>query len=134
MYYEEIKGIGVRINISMYGGAYDIEISRGNCEFEFFLNQSDMDAIHELSAMFASKKAKEKDEVESKSGLSFREAWFQLLNGKKIKLPSWEGYWIWENNTIMMHCKDGKILDIRETDNPAFTFSNVASDKWQVVE
>lgn len=65
--------------------------------------------------------------------MMFREAWFQMLNGKKIKLPLWSGYWAWENGTIMMHCKDGKVLDIRETDNPAYTFSNVASREWEVV-
>lgn len=66
--------------------------------------------------------------------MSFREAWFQLLNGKKIKLPSWSGYWAWEDNTIKMHCRDGKVLDIRETDNVAYTFSNIASHDWEVVE
>lgn len=57
-----------------------------------------------------------------------------MLDGKKIKLPSWSGYWAWENNTIMMHCRDGSVLDIRETDNPAYTFSNVASDDWMVID
>jgi hypothetical protein len=66
--------------------------------------------------------------------MNFRKAWFELLNGKKIKLPSWEGYWKWENNTIMMYCRDGRVLDIRETDNVAYTFSNIASNDWEVVE
>ena len=66
--------------------------------------------------------------------MSFREAWFQLLNGKKIKLPSWTGYWKWENNTNMMHCHDGKVKDIRQTENVAYTFSNIASNDWEVVE
>ena len=66
--------------------------------------------------------------------MDFRHAWFELLNGKKIKLPHWAGYWVWENNTIMIHCRDGKVLDIRETDNPAYTFSNVASGDWMVVD
>ena len=65
--------------------------------------------------------------------MSFRDAWFQLLNGKKIKLPSWTGYWVWENNTIMMYCHDGKSLDIRETENVAYTFSNIASKDWIVL-
>lgn len=69
-----------------------------------------------------------------KATLPFRYAWFQMLEGKKIKLPSWSGYWAWENNTIMMHCRDGSVLDIRETDNPAYTFSNVASDDWMVID
>lgn len=70
----------------------------------------------------------------SKSVMPFRHAWFQMLNGKKIKLPSWSGYWAWENNTIMMHCRDGSVIDIRQTDNVAYTFSNVASDDWEVID
>lgn len=66
--------------------------------------------------------------------MDFRHAWFQLLNGKKIKLPDWNGYWVWENNTIMMHCHDGKVIDIRQTDNVAYTFSNIAEKTWMVVE
>ena len=64
----------------------------------------------------------------------FRHAFFEMLNGKKIKLPSWKGYWAWENNTIMMHCRDGQAIDIRNTDNVAYTFSNVASDDWEIVD
>jgi len=118
----------IHATITRDGENYRINVQRKNVGVSFMLDQIEMDRIHAASGYFAS------DCVKSEKGLSFREAWFQLLNGKKIKLPSWEGYWIWENNTIMMHCKDGKILDIRETDNPAFTFSNVASDEWQVME
>lgn len=67
------------------------------------------------------------------TGLSWRQAWFELLNGRKIKLPSWTGYWKWENNTIMMHCSDGTIIDIRETTNPAYTFTNIAENYWMIV-
>ena len=66
-------------------------------------------------------------------GLTWRQAWFELLNGRKIKLPSWKGYWKWENHTIMMHCSDGEIIDIRETTNPAYTFTNIAENDWMVV-
>ena len=66
--------------------------------------------------------------------LQFRDAWYHMLNGKKIKRPLWKGYWAWENNTIMMHCRDGSITDIRQTTNPAYTFCNVAARDWMVVE
>lgn len=62
--------------------------------------------------------------------MRFKEALESMKNGKKVKLPSWTGYWCWENDTIMMHCKDGKILDIRETDRVEYTMSNVASEEW----
>ena len=63
----------------------------------------------------------------------FHDAWIQLLNGNKIKRSGWEGYWAWENDTIMMHCRDGKVMDIRETEDPAFTFTNVAARDWEIV-
>lgn len=66
--------------------------------------------------------------------MDFRHAWFEMLNGKHVKLPSWSGYWAWENNTIMMHCKDGTVLNILETENPAYTFTNIATNEWEVVE
>ena len=66
--------------------------------------------------------------------LSFRNAWYQMLNGKHVALKSWGGYWAWENNTIMMHTMDGEAIDIRETTNPAYTFSNIAENHWGVVD
>lgn len=66
--------------------------------------------------------------------MPFRQAWFEMLNGKKIKLPSWGGYWSWENGTIMIHTRDGEILDIRETKNPSYTFDNIASNDWEVMQ
>lgn len=66
--------------------------------------------------------------------LPWKDAWYHLLNGKKIKRPLWEGYWAWEDNTIMMHCRDGSVSDIRTTENPAYTFTNIAQRDWMVVE
>ena len=66
--------------------------------------------------------------------MTFRKAYFEMMNGKKIKRPSWTGYWVWENNTIMMHCRDGQVLDIRRTENTAYTFFSIVSEDWQVVE
>lgn len=66
--------------------------------------------------------------------LQWKDAWFHMLNGKKIKRPLWEGYWAWENNTIMMHCRDGSVSDIRSTENVAYTFTNIAQRDWMVVE
>lgn len=59
-----------------------------------------------------------------------------MKEGKKVKLPEWKGYWIWDNEkeSIFMHCKDRKVLDIRETQDVYFTFSNVAREDWEVLE
>lgn len=65
--------------------------------------------------------------------MTFREAYFEMLNGKRIKRKHWIGYWAWENHTIMMHCHDGRVLDIRETDNTAYTFSSIIEQDWEVI-
>lgn len=66
--------------------------------------------------------------------MTFKEAFEAMKQGAKVKLPSWGGFWYWDNDkkTIIMHMKDGEELDIRQTDRPEYTFSNVASDEWQM--
>lgn len=57
-------------------------------------------------------------------------------NGAKAKLPSWGGYWYWdaEKETIMMHTKDGKLMDIRETEVVEYTTMNICSDEWIIAD
>lgn len=64
--------------------------------------------------------------------MNFKEAFKLMKQGKKAKLPSWGGYWYWdeEKQTVMMHCKDGRVLDIRETEVVEYTLGNVCSDEW----
>ena len=68
--------------------------------------------------------------------MKFSEAFKLMKLGAKIKLPSWGGYWRWDEDkeTVMMHAKDGKVLDIRETDRVEYTLGNVASDEWVVAD
>lgn len=66
----------------------------------------------------------------------FKEAFEAMKHGMKVKLPSWGGYWYWskEKQTIIMHTKDGAEIDIRETQIPDYTFSNIASDEWVLAD
>ena len=66
--------------------------------------------------------------------MKWNEAFKLMKQGNKIKLPSWAGYWYWDNKaqTIMMHCKNNTILDIRETEVVDYTLSNIASDEWVI--
>ena len=73
--------------------------------------------------------------------MKFTEALIEMKTGKKVKLPSWGGYWCWdpEKETIMMHCRpkdtdegQGTVLDIRETQRVEYTLSNILSDEWQL--
>lgn len=65
--------------------------------------------------------------------MNFRKAWKAMKKGHKVKRPFWKGYWVWENGTIMMHCRDRKVEDIRDTEHVAYTFDNVAAKDWEIV-
>lgn len=69
--------------------------------------------------------------------MKFTEALKEMKEGKKVKLPSWGGYWYWdkEKQTVMIQCRpqdsdQGALLDIRETQRVDYTLSNVVSDEW----
>lgn len=62
--------------------------------------------------------------------MKFSEAFELMKQGKKVKLPSWRGYWAFEQDTIMMHIKDGSIMDMFDSDNKPYTLSNIASNEW----
>ena len=66
--------------------------------------------------------------------MEFGKALEALKAGYKVKLPSWVGYWQKHGDTVKMHCKDGRILDIRETEDVFYTLANIASDEWEVIE
>lgn len=66
--------------------------------------------------------------------MTFAKALEALKAGCKIKLPHWKGYWVKENDTVKMYCKNGDVLDIRETEDVFYTLSNIASDEWEVAE
>lgn len=64
--------------------------------------------------------------------MKFTEALREMKKGIPMKLPSWGGYWCWdeEAQTIIMYTKDNKRLDIRETQRVEYTLMNVLSDEW----
>lgn len=66
--------------------------------------------------------------------MNFKEAFRLMKHGTKVKLPSWGGYWYWNDDkqTIVIHTKDGEELDIRETQRVQYTLENILSDEWQV--
>lgn len=75
--------------------------------------------------------------------MTFKQALKQMKQGKKVKLPSWGGYWCWdeEKETIMIHCRpqdsdegQGEVLDIRETQRVEYTLQNILSDEWVIAD
>ena len=68
--------------------------------------------------------------------MNFKEALKVMKSGAKVKLPSWGGYWYWDKtkDTIIMHTKDGDEIDIRDTQNDAYTLDNICSDEWMIAD
>jgi hypothetical protein len=69
--------------------------------------------------------------------MTFGEVWRKgLRNGKKVKRSEWGGYWVWDDQkkTIMMYCKDGRVIDVRDTNNVRFTFDNISANDWKIAE
>ena len=68
--------------------------------------------------------------------MKFIEAFKAMKEGHKVKLPSWGGYWVYDSQTdrIWMHCKDGRVLEIRETDVLTYTLENICSDEWIIAD
>ena len=53
--------------------------------------------------------------------------------GMCIKCPEWLGYWKWEDDTIKMYCKDGRIIDIRESKDIKYTIGFILRDDWEIM-
>ena len=68
--------------------------------------------------------------------MEFKKALELMKQGMKMKLPSWGGYWFYDNEkeTIIMHTKEGKELDIRETERVEYTALNICSNDWVIAD
>lgn len=68
--------------------------------------------------------------------MRFNEAFKAMKEGYKVKLPFWHGYWVYDpdGDRIMMHCRDGVVLEIRETDRLSYTIENILSDEWMFAD
>lgn len=65
--------------------------------------------------------------------MKFEKAYEALKQGADIKREHWKGFWRKENDTIVMHCKDGRNLKITESEDIFFTINNMMADDWEVV-
>ena len=74
--------------------------------------------------------------------MRFEQALKAMKEGARVKLPSWGGYWTWdeEKKTILMHCRPGNsdtgnpVMDISETQRVEYTIGNVLSDEWKIAD
>lgn len=66
--------------------------------------------------------------------MEFKQAYEALKRGKDIKRSSWKGFWRKENRTIAMHCKDGRVIPLTDSEDVFYTFSHIVADDWEVVD
>lgn len=65
--------------------------------------------------------------------MDFKRAYEALKQGADIKREDWKGFWRKENDTIVMHCKDGRNLKITESEDIFFMIDGMMADDWEVV-
>lgn len=67
--------------------------------------------------------------------MNFKDALSCMKQGCAVTLPEWGGYWAWdaECKTVNMHCKDGIIVDMRDSPDMDFTLSHTFRDDWKIV-
>ena len=68
--------------------------------------------------------------------MKFIEALKAMKDGQKVKLPSWGGYWVYDpdGDKIWMHCRNGDLKEIRETDRLSYTLENICSEEWMIAD
>lgn len=68
--------------------------------------------------------------------MKFKQAYEAMKAGAKVKLPSWGGFWFWDEKkrTIIMHTKENEEMDLRDTDMVDYTFTNICSDEWIIAD
>lgn len=66
--------------------------------------------------------------------MDFKKAYQALKEGHKIKREHWRGYWVKENGTITMHCKDGSVIPFLETEDIFVDLDNIVADNWIVCD
>ena len=66
--------------------------------------------------------------------MEFKKAYEALKQGHKIKREHWRGYWVKENGTITMHCKDGSVIPFFETEDIFVDSDNIVADNWIVCD
>ena len=66
--------------------------------------------------------------------MKFKEAFKEMKSGLAVKLPSWAGYWWWdeEAQTILMYTKGcEKRLERKEAVHPARHRDLLQSNRWR---
>ena len=67
--------------------------------------------------------------------MNFASALFSLRRGHKIRRKHWIGYWeLGEEGEVYMHRHDGRILNIRESEDILYTLEKMACNDWEIAD
>lgn len=64
--------------------------------------------------------------------MKFKELFADFISGTPIKRKVWKGYWKYSYGSIKMHCKNGEVIDFKDSQDIIFTISGILSDDWEV--
>ena len=62
----------------------------------------------------------------------FKDLFADFTAGTPIKRKIWAGYWQYKYGKVNMHCKDSKVVDIKDTEDIIFTLSGIIADDWEI--
>ena len=66
--------------------------------------------------------------------LHFKEAYFKMFEGKKIKRKEWRGYWMINSITGILEIHNGDGSIITGTDNLMLTIGQTIAEDWIVLD
>lgn len=66
--------------------------------------------------------------------MNFQAAYAYMKRGYAITLPEWGGYWTWDalEETILLHCRNGDVLEVRDTKDVDYTIQFLFRPDWYI--
>ena len=64
--------------------------------------------------------------------MNFKKALEALEAGLPVKRQEWDGFWVMEDNKIIIHLKEGNDIDLLDTEDVMFTLSHTTETDWEI--
>lgn len=65
---------------------------------------------------------------------NFATALISMQRGHKVRRHHWAGYWEMKDNEVIIHTREGRVLNLRDTEDMTYTLSNISCDDWEVAK
>lgn len=73
-----------------------------------------------------------KKKIREVKNVTLKELYADFISGTPVKRKVWKGYWKYHYGKVEMHCKDGKVIDIKDSEDILFTISGILADDWEI--